>query len=379
MKPHASRASRTARTVVLFSCGAHADPAGHEHISRLCLAQKLAALLDYQFGGEFEPGRDYGAPPYFIPDDTLASLALADQLGIRDHSTLFGGVVPFPFVATKTITHPLFATDAQAPQGWSHGFSRQVQDVVLPGYSAFATDDARRAAMQMLAQGPVRMKKASGRGGCDQHVIHDASMLEAALQTVDAAEWRDSGAVFECNLNQVVTHSVGQVQVGPLLATYCGTQQTTFDGHGHEVYGGSRLTVVRGSFEELLALDLAAPTRTAVDQACIYHGAAMSEFPGMFASRCNYDVAQGFDDQGRWRSGVLEQSWRIGGASGAEIAALEAFQADPALDVVCASTTELYQADPALPHDAMVYCRHVDPRAGPIVKYARLEQYAQPR
>jgi len=379
MEPPPGPTPVNARTVVLLTCGAQADPAGHEHISRLCLSQKLATLLAYPFGGQFDPGRHYGAPPYFIPDDTLASLELAQQLGICDNSTLFGGVVPYPFVATKTITHTLFASSAQAPQGWSHDFGARVQDVVLPGYSAFAPADARHAATHLLAHGAVRMKKAAGRGGCGQHVIRDANMLDAALHKVDAAEWLEGGVVFECNLNQVTTHSVGQVQVGPLLATYCGTQRTTSDRRGREVYGGSRLTVVRGAFEALLELELTQPARIAVDQARIYHEAALTAFPGMFASRCNYDVAQGFDDLGQWRSGVLEQSWRIGGASGAEIAALEAFQADPALDVVCASTTEIYQANPTLPQDAMVYCHHVDPRTGPIVKYALLEPYAQPR
>lgn len=376
MDSHASRAYTSTRTVVLLPSGSHADPDGHERISRLCLARKIATLLAFEFGGEFDPAHDYGSPLYFIPEDTLANLDLAHGLGICDATALFGGVVPYPFVATKTITHPLFAAGAQAPRGWSHEFGVQVQDVVLPGYSAFAPADALQAAKRLLAQGAVRMKKASGRGGCDQQVIRDAALLDAALQAVDAAEWPDSGVVLECNLNQAVTYSVGQVQVGSLLATYCGTQQTTRDSIGREVYGGSHLTVVRGGFETLRALDLAPAARTAVAQACAYHAAAMARFPGMFASRCNYDVAQGFDDCGQWRSGVLEQSWRIGGASGAEIAALEAFQADPALDAICASTTEIYQADPTLPHDAMVYCRHVDPRVGPIVKYARLEKYA---
>lgn len=366
------------RSVVLLPSGSYTDPDGHERISRLCLARKLATLLAYEFRGEFDPAHDYGSALYFVPEDTMANLELAQGLGIRDAAALFGGVVPYPFVATKTITHPLIAAGAQAPRGWSHEFGAQVRDVVLPGYSAFAPADARQAATRLLTQGAVRMKKASGRGGCDQQVIRDAALLDAALQSVDAAEWLKSGVVIECNLNQAVTYSVGQVQVGSMLVTYCGTQQTTIDSIGRDVYGGSRLMIVRGGFGTLRTLDLSPAARTAVAQACAYHASAMAAFPGMFASRCNYDVAQGFDDSGQWRSGVLEQSWRIGGASGAEIAALEAFQADPALDAVCASTTEIYQANPPLPHDAMVYCRHLDPRVGPIVKYARLEKYAQP-
>lgn len=362
--------------LLLYACQQRPDPSRHEYASQLALARKLAALLAYEFGGEFDPTRQYTAPPYFVPVETLESLEQAHALGILGSGHLFGGVVPHPFVATKVITHQLVEADARAPEGWSHEFGKRVADVVLPGYSVFAPDDAVRAATSLLARGAVRMKKACSKGGCDQLVIRDPASLEAALRTVDAAEWAESGVVFECNLNKATTHSIGQVQVGALHATYCGMQTTTTDHFGREVYGGSHLTVVRGGFDALLELDLSAGTRTAVAQARTYHAAALAAFPGMFASRCNYDVVQGYDDQQQWRSGVLEQSWRIGGASGAEIAALEAFQATPGLEVVRASTTELYQANPVLPDDAMVYCQQVDPVTGPIVKYARIEAYA---
>ena len=60
-----------------------------------------------------------------------------------------------------------------------------------------------------------------------------------------------------------------------------------------------------------------------------------------FASRRNYDIARGIDAQGQWRCRVLEQSWRIGGASGPEVAALQAFRADPALRVIRAWCIDL--------------------------------------
>ena len=71
--------------------------------------------------------------------------------------------------------------------------------------------------------------------------------------------------------------------------------------------------------------------RQAIEYARIFDTAAAIFFPGCFASRRNYDIAQGRDGNGRERFGVLEQSWRVGGASSAEIAALEAFRADPGL------------------------------------------------
>jgi hypothetical protein len=44
--------------------------------------------------------------------------------------------------------------------------------------------------------------------------------------------------------------------------------------------------------------------------------------------------------------------------------------------VVCASTTEIYGANPTLPADAVVYFRGIDEDVGPITKYSRLESYA---
>lgn len=46
----------------------------------------------------------YPAHRYLIPDDTL-TLADARKLGVRSVRDLYGGVVPFPFVATKLIAH----------------------------------------------------------------------------------------------------------------------------------------------------------------------------------------------------------------------------------------------------------------------------------
>ena len=95
----------------------------------------------------------------------------------------------------------------------------------------------------------------------------------------------------------------------------------------------------------------------------------------MFASRCNYDVAEGCDASGRQYIGVLEQSWRIGGASGAEVAALQALKDDPTLQTVCASTTEVHGPGVAVPEGAILYFSGVDDHLGPITKYAELHRH----
>ncbi len=364
-------------TVLVFCPGnAQRGPSDHESATHGEVAKRLAAIKGYDFAGVFDATRSYAGPLYFVPSDTLVTLDAAHRLGIHGEQDLFGGVVPFSFMATKTITHPLAAADSRAPHGWSFDLARRVRDVVLPGFSAFSMQDAREAGARLLEHGAVRIKKASGTGGLGQWVAADAGELEARLRSLDAQELARDGLVLERNLSEVATLSVGQVRVNNLLASYCGVQRLTTNNTGQEVYGGSDLTVVRGDFAPLLELELDHGVRTAIAQARQYHAAVLLSFPGMFASRCNYDVAQGRDAEGRWHSGVLEQSWRIGGASGAEVAALDAFQADPALEVVRASTIEIYGSDPALPDDAEIYFRGIDASVGHIAKYARLEPYA---
>lgn len=364
--------------VVIFSCGRLRHAGNHESMTHQALARRLAALKGFEFDGEFDPDRREACPYYFVPDDTVCALDLAKDLGIFCLHDMFGGVVPYPFVATKTITHPLVSPDARAPTGWMPCFARAVRTVVLPGFSVFSLQDARQAGALLLKEGAVRVKQAGGIGGSGQSVVADAGALEAELQALDPAVLEREGLVLERNLAEVETLSIGQVRVGRLLATYHGIQRLTRNNRDQLVYGGSELTVVRGDFDVLQRLRPPPHVQTAIAQARKYHNAAKASFPGMFLSRANYDIAQGVDDQGQWRSGVLEQSWRIGGASGAEVAALEAFRADPALRVVRASTTEIYGDGVHVPSDAQVLFHGIDQHVGPLTKYSRVEPYAHP-
>jgi hypothetical protein len=131
---------------------------------------------------------------------------------------------------------------------------------------------------------------------------------------------------------------------------------------------------VRGDYDDLLRLELPPEARRAIKNARIYEAAASRAFPGWLASRRNYDVAQVVEDDGRRSCGVLEQSWRIGGASAAEIAALEAFRADPSLRWTRAACFEVYGQHQA-PPDAVVHFRGVDDRVGPITKYSQVKPY----
>ncbi len=346
-----------------------AGPNSHEAVTRAAVSRKVAALLGLNFAGENDPTESYAGPLYFIPDETLVGLELARSLGITREHDLFGGVVPQPFVATKAISHPLIHLDARAPVGWSTEFGRRVQDAVLSGYSVFTAEDARLAYSRLLEIGPARVKAVHAKGGHGQTVVANMAELEAVLGGIEPAELANHGLVLEENLTDVTTHSVGQIRVSDLIATYYGTQRLTPDNDGKQVYGGTDLVAVPGGFDRLLRLDLPEAVHTAVVQACHYDSAAEACFPGIILSRRNYDVAQGVGSDGRGRSGVLEQSWRLGGASGAEVAALEIVQADPDVKAVRATCFEVYGTGHEPPRDATVYFQGHDAKVGPLTKY----------
>ena len=267
-------------------------------------------------GCRFDEVRDVATPltvdlGYVVPDVTIASLETARELGIRGEEDLFGGVVPFRFVAEKTITHPLIEPAAAAPQGWQSAFPERVRDVALPGWSAFSVGDARAAGLRLLHGGDVRLKPASGVGGSGQSVARGEAELDAQLAAIDTAEFT-TGVVIERNPRRRAHLSVPCSSI--LLASYIGTQRTTRSRHGKEVYGGPR-SRWRAATSTPSTSWRCKTARDARSQGRAYHEAALECFTGMFASRCNYDVAEGCDATGRQCVGVLEQSWRLGGAA----------------------------------------------------------------
>ncbi|MDH6169887.1 hypothetical protein M2282_005057 [Variovorax boronicumulans] len=364
------------RSLVTWNLDPQAYCSAHEHATRANFARRLATLTGCAYAGDYDAQQPYAAAPYFVPSNTVTDAGLAQAMGIASVHDLFGGVVPHAFIATKAITHPVAGPDAPRPAGWCPRFATEIAGSALEGFSCFSRDEARSAGRTMLGAGVVRIKPVTATGGRGQVVARDADALDRCIDAMDESDIASHGLVLEENLERPVTYSVGQVIVERMLVSYYGQQRLTRDNAGEEVYGGSDLTLVRGDFEALLASSgLAPPLRQAIDQARRYHRAVIDCYPGFFASRTNYDVAQGTGRGGAWRSGVLEQSWRVGGATGAEIAALESFQADPARDRVRASTFEVYGPAP-VPAEAIVSYQGVDPQVGPLAKYTLLSTHA---
>jgi hypothetical protein len=338
----------------------------HTRQTTEALARRIADLIGGRFVGEAAQG---GA--YLVPSRTL--VAGLNGPAITGEEDLFGGIVPFPFVATKAITHPLVAGDAAAPPGWQQSLTDGIGDAVPFGFTAFDLESAWIAGMRVLARGPARVKRAAADGGHDQYVVRAPDELVAAIEAAAGNDLALTGIVIEENLDDTTTLSVGRVLIAGCEVSYWGRQVTTPDHQGGSAYGGSTLHLVRGGFDALLATALPGPVRDAVTQSFRYDEAASRAFPGLIASRRNYDVIQGRDSAGHSRSAVLEQSWRLGGASSAEILGVEAFLADPALQAVTASSREIYGEPGRLPDGAAIIFSGDDPQVGLLTKYAVIE------
>lgn len=349
-----------------------------EHEARIHrdIASRIADFLDVPFDGTHDPQRHAGLRCYYVPDATLVGAAARSQFRIQGDADVFGGYAEHAFMPTKAITHGLVNASAQRPEGWSDAFIRSVAGATLPGYTAFSKQDLRLATRQLLErEKTVRMKPVLATAGRGQVIIRRLEDLDAALAGQDASCIARCGIVVEAHLEEVVTYSVGQFRLPGLTVSYIGTQCLTRDNAGEEVYGGSQLCFRRGGFDALLAGNLSEDHRQAVEMAARYDAAADACYPQFFASRRNYDVAAGTDARGQRQMGVLEQSWRIGGASRAETAAMEVFSAEPDCQWLRAETLELFGPHETAPPHAIETFSGEDPDLGLIRKYVMVEPY----
>lgn len=351
------------------------DFSAHEIASFSYIAERIAALLSCDYTGDYthQQVRAVDSQFYFVPSDTLSTDEAA-LLRIEGPNQIFGGCVPFSFLADKCITHTLVNNAEASPHGWSPQFGKSVQHVTLRGFSAFSRADALTAAAELLNYGDVRIKSPLNRGGNGQIVIDTMGVAKDFLLNIDEQDCREHGVVLESNLNNETTRSIGTVTVGNIQISYCGNQFTTKNTRGESVYGGSSIRAVRGTLNDLLDLNWSQEEVIAIAQAMIYDFAADRNFDGFYASRRNYDVAQGYDRDNQFCSGVLEQSWRIGGASPAEIAAIEAFATESELISVSATCREVH-AICEVPENSSIYFRGADADVGHITKFVQTDAH----
>lgn len=346
---------------------------GHERVTHAWVCGEIARLLDVHGAGQASDRtatRHAGAGAVFhVPDETLTT-EQAHGLGIDDAADVLGGIVPHAFLATKVIGHPLIADHATTIAGWNQALATALKPATLAGYTVFSRMDALHALQILLPDGGVRLKLPTGVGGNGQWRIAGAAHLAQVLDSLPEDYLGTHGAVLERNILRPVTHSVGELCVAGIQIAYYGTQCNVRNAQDEQVYGGSSLHVYRGSLEALAMTALPSLQQRVIEQACRYDRFITAAYPEVHISRRNYDVVSGSDGQAGSVCGVLEQSWRVGGATPAELAAISSFQDDANLQWVRASTHEIYQGEP--PADAQIYYRAERAGPGPRFKYRRV-------
>lgn len=350
-------------------------PEGHAQATHQVLAKRVAVLLDLPFAGACEDSPPI-PPAYLVPSSTLCGREVAHRYGVKSEDDLLGGWVSRDWMATKAIMHPLVPSPEVIPPDWPAGMARDSLGLTLTGYTAFSAMDARKAAHILLENGPVRLKPASADGGRGQVVARNRSEFDSALECLCVAGRLSDIVIVEENLHRPVTFSVGQVRLAGRTISYCGTQAETRNNHGAAAYGGSSLIAVRGGYRSLLARPLPSDMRESVERAVAFDTLADLHLPGLIASRRNYDVICGQNTDSKGKIGVLEQSWRVGGATGAEIAALEVFARMPRAIAAQTRTVEAYGQGhlQELPDGATIYYRGNEPELGPLLKYACVDE-----
>ncbi|MEZ2721843.1 DUF3182 family protein [Paenalcaligenes hominis] len=328
-------------------------PSPADAITQQKLAQQLVHI--------FQHATKQAAPtsptkPYLLPLDTLLSTE-AENLGVESIHDLYGGVVPYDFVKTKVLSHPLFHSSYSAPAGWHYGLGQTLLPYTLKGYSAFSVQDAFWTARGLIHDGPIRIKFAHAKASHDQFVCsHYQEVTDLLLQNRFEA-LLEQGVVIEEQLTDTTTYSVGQAEVAGMLISYIGEQSQTQNHEQLPTYGGTHLLAVQGGYEELSKVVNTPILVEAIALGQNYERCIQAAFPDFYASRRNYDVIHGTAWDGSDRLRVLEQSWRMGGASMAELLAISAFLDTPSLPSVQAWTQERYTRKPEQQletHD--IYC-----------------------
>jgi hypothetical protein len=219
----------TNRKKLVVAHSVRADAPQHEVETNRALARWLAQILGLKFGGSYDPQQHGGRDLYLLPTQTLVGAAAARQLGVKGPGDLWGGYVEHDFICTKAISHGLLNYKAHAPQGWAPLFSERVRSVVLDGLSVFSFEDARPAAEHLLYTGPIRLKPIHACAGRGQEVIEQPRPVRRSPRPARSQKLFSEGVVLEQDLDQVITHSVGQSFIGDKLLSYCGDQYLTED------------------------------------------------------------------------------------------------------------------------------------------------------
>jgi hypothetical protein len=338
----------------------------------LRIVEKIASIFE-RFGG-IDQGKTY-----YVADTTIVLEFRENQKLIKDafiesEKDFLGGIVPRYHHSTKAIMHPLVSREAACPLGWSHEFSEELVhlDLVLPGFTVFNIEDIRTAFNDLSYKGvyQIRLKDPLGVLGMRQFVVTSFQELEQFIsdQIVDNDQLQQYGLVVEENLcsEDLKTYSVSFVTIGSHQVQCIGVQRFS-----QGLYSGTDLVIMQTGkriLPELLAqvgIFNNEDAQVIIDKALLFRALLNKHIPEIKIARFNLDIVSGIASiysNGTCelvkRFALLEQSFRVGGASAAEIWGLEYLLYYPSVDAVCASTYYRYgdEAYQTVSGEENLYC-----------------------
>lgn len=351
------------------------------HYRNLRIVDKIASIFE-RFGGN-KPGKIY-----YVADKTIVLEFKENQKLIKDtliesEKDFFGGIVPRAYQSTKAIMHPLVNREAACPLGWTHEFPQELVhlDLVLPGFTVFNIEDLRTAFKHLYDKGihQIRLKDPLAYLGMNQFVVTSFQELEQFIsdKIVNNEKLQQYGLVVEENLcpEDLKIYSVSFVTVGSHQVQCIGVQRFS-----QGLYSGTDFVIMQTG-KHILSESLAQvgifnneDAQKIIDKALLFRALLNKHIPEIKTARFNLDIVSGIASiysNGTYelvkRFALLEQSFRVGGASAAEIWGLEYLLGHPSVDAVCASTYYRYgdEAYQTVSGEENLYCG-VDSRLGAI-------------
>lgn len=322
------------------------------------IARDIADFLGLPFKGETSSGK---YSDYIVPSSAITTRT-AKQLGIREVSDFYGGFVDHIEQVGKSILHP--AKSRFTPGFYSNEFAEEISSLVLPGVTAFSKTEALEGFRELSRKSiDVRFKLPSESDGNGQSEIHGENELIKQLRELDDKCLGSHGLVFEQNLHNIKTTSVGRAQIGTEVFSFIAHQKEGRGKPGEKINGsflGASLRAVRGTMYNLLDLDSLSQDDFLAISTAVKFDALYNKFMHPVASRMSYDYLTGTDSMGEKSGGITDITARLGGNCPALMVAIDRLRKNPADKSASAVVDLIYNPSryEGVSPDAKIYLNH---------------------
>lgn len=321
------------------------------------LAGFLAKLTGRKYQGDLSLNTKIDSRDILFPHKSLP-VSAGEELGVTSQNQIFGSVIE-PIYAEKSIFHPLINKPEVAPRNFPHKFPKQLFEskATLPGYTVFCLDDALSAFELLKLQGVVvRLKDPQGSSGTKQLIVASRTEVEEFVKSIDPSKLKALGLVLESNLINssdpkaaLRAYSAGWTVIDGKIYSYIGEQMFGETGTVDR-YLGTKLYMVRGTTNNLI--DFAKEKKLQSILQCLSKvKRAMVFLPYLIGSRINFDFLVGIPETlpaNRYikeRTYVVEQSFRVGGATPAELLGIQYLNTHKNAEIVTAISRVHYGSE----------------------------------